>query len=200
MIKNFTPEPNFQFDATQLTEDFLKIEATAPGKSTYWLTMLTPEAADDLTTLHDPSYIKNVYPPEAFKDMATLWKTNNDKLSVDNFHSFMRGSYTHQVVLELEEHLRSQGKRITIVSYHKLYVAKCYPMHTDIMEARYHIPLVTNKHAYLMMENGTNTENYEIWRMPDLGKVYVFTPQSMHTAINAGYQPRIHLLIDYIDI
>jgi hypothetical protein len=200
MIKNFTPEENYSFDVQKLADDFAKIEATHPGKTTYWLTTLSKEATNDMTALYDTSYIKNLYPKELFKDAERLSKANNANLSVDNFHSFMTGSYTHSIVLQIESDLRKAGKRITGVSYHKLYVARCYPLHTDRMEQRFHIPIITNANVFFMVEEELGNENYEIWRMPDAGKVYVFTPTAMHTAINAGYDDRVHLLIDYIDL
>jgi hypothetical protein len=200
MIINHTPEPNFTFDAQQLAEDFRKVQAVQPGKTSYWLTTLTKEASDDITAIYDTSYIRKLYSADTFKDPEKLARANDANLSIENFHTFMKGSYTHSVVLQIEADLRLRGKRLTAVFYHSLSVAKCYPMHTDALETRYHLPVVTNKNAFFMIEKGLGTEDYEIWNMPEAGKVYVFNPSTMHTAINAGYEDRVHLLIDYIDL
>lgn len=70
-----------------------------------------------------------------------------------------------------------------------------YSFHKDT-EPRLHVAIVTNPAAFLMVDAGKS----KMWRIhiPADGKVYNVDTTLMHTAINGGLQPRIHLVANIL--
>jgi hypothetical protein len=62
----------------------------------------------------------------------------------------------------------------------------CYSMHFDDTP-RIHVPLITNPDAFIVFKSGL-VQHLEI------GKVYWVNTREMHTAINGGIEPRLHLV------
>ena len=58
----------------------------------------------------------------------------------------------------------------------------------EILAERFHVPIVTNPGAFLYCEQ-------EPKHMKD-GELWWFNHKSWHHAINAGTEPRIHLIVD----
>ena len=62
----------------------------------------------------------------------------------------------------------------------------CYTLHTD-MTKRMHIPVITNKHCFLIINN-------EIKHYPADGNHYLVDTTQPHTAVNASRENRIHIV------
>jgi hypothetical protein len=62
----------------------------------------------------------------------------------------------------------------------------CYSYHQDPTK-RIHIPLITNENCLMIVDD-------EIIRYPANGSYYVMDTTKMHTALNASYEDRIHLV------
>jgi hypothetical protein len=69
---------------------------------------------------------------------------------------------------------------------------KCYWMHTDPYMVRYHFAIITNEDAYILYRKHGH------YHIPVDGHCYVMNTTEHHTAVNAGLEDRIHLVISGI--
>lgn len=113
---------------------------------------------------------------------GTEKKTNREdnKLYTD-WHS--NTEYTQELAKQLEKH---SGLNIGRVRLAWLPVNFAYPMHIDFESIRFHVPIVSNKHCYFL--HGT-----EATQMPQGGIYHIITDE-IHTAMNYGGIPRLHLV------
>lgn len=61
-----------------------------------------------------------------------------------------------------------------------------YGWHTDDTEFCYHIPLITNSGCWFIYDD-------KQFRMPANGDVYIVNQGRLHTFVNSGDEPRLHL-------
>lgn len=108
-------------------------------------------------------------------------------------HMGLRGEFDFGEVKRLYQtivdYLRSRGETVHRVRVIKLDPLSAYPLHRDEDEYRIHIPLQTNEHAVFLTDGVMET-------MHDLGRAYAYQTTAMHSAINAGMEVRIHLIVD----
>ena len=62
----------------------------------------------------------------------------------------------------------------------------CYTYHLDLTK-RIHIPLITNDKCFFVIED-------KVVRYPADGNYYVVDTTKMHTAVNASFEERIHIV------
>ena len=82
----------------------------------------------------------------------------------------------------------------SIIDEYKLYRTKfflmrpktCYSYHRD-QTKRLHIPIVTNDKCFFVI-------NDRVVRTPEEGRPYVLDTTQIHTAVNASFMDRIHLI------
>jgi hypothetical protein len=91
--------------------------------------------------------------------------------------------YTQELGKQLEQHT---GLNIGRVRLAWLPTNFAYPMHIDFEAIRFHIPIVSNKYTYFI--NGS-----ELSQMPE-GHAYHIITDEIHTAMNYGGFPRLHLV------
>jgi len=72
---------------------------------------------------------------------------------------------------------------------HVLSSKKCYWMHTDPNIIRYHFAIFTNDNCFILYK-----DNYQ-FHIPADGHCYKMDAGPNHTALNAGKENRIHLVI-----
>jgi len=113
---------------------------------------------------------------------GTEKKTNREdnKLYTD-WHA--NTEYTQELAKQLEEH---SGLNIGRVRLAWLPTNFAYPMHIDFESIRFHVPIVSNKHCYFL--HGT-----DVTQMPQGGIYHIITDE-IHTAMNYGGIPRLHLV------
>jgi len=89
--------------------------------------------------------------------------------------------YTSMVIAELYKtyHFNWVGYRIVLPR-------RCFAWHYDKGKMCYHIPLITNPGCWFVYEGKS-------FHMPADGSVYIVNNERMHTFVNAGDEPRIHL-------
>lgn len=75
------------------------------------------------------------------------------------------------------------------VTYRIIMPNTCYNWHCDEGKLCLHIPLITNIGCFFVYEN----RNY---RMPADGSLYLVNNEKMHTFINSGNEPRLHLTLE----
>ncbi len=68
----------------------------------------------------------------------------------------------------------------------KLKSKTCYSYHQD-QGKRFHIPLITNDNCFFVVED-------KIVRYPADGNYYIVDTTKKHTAVNASWEDRIHLI------
>lgn len=194
--------PNdFIFDVEQLKTDYQSIKLHHPAKVSFMLTFVTPESALVQDNIWDRTYLSRLYEPHIFKMPFTeLFAYNHAKLSMANFHVMMRDTYTHKMLMSIDAQLKLEGKRISYVEYHELPPGACYPMHSDINDTRYHLPITTNQYAFFTIEQTLGQGDFKMNNMPQCGRVYQLKVNTYHTAVNAGTEPRIHLMYDVVDL
>tara|TARA_B100000212_G_scaffold150494_1_gene113192 strand:+ start:2190 stop:2627 length:438 start_codon:yes stop_codon:yes gene_type:complete len=85
--------------------------------------------------------------------------------------------YTNSIITDLNM-CRTRVMRMTKKS--------CYSYHYDKTK-RIHIPLVTNKNCFMVIED-------EVFRYPADGNYYIVDTTKMHTFVNASFEERIHIV------
>ena len=62
----------------------------------------------------------------------------------------------------------------------------CYTYHQDPTK-RLHVPVVTNDKCFLVVDD-------KVVRCPEIGKPYVIDTTKLHTAVNASFETRVHIV------
>lgn len=114
--------------------------------------------------------------------------------NTDPFYAIGRiGDKQHQEQ-DFTEYLFDMPYTNSILKEYKVYRARimtlmpksCYSYHHDYSK-RLHIPLITNDKCFLIV-------NKEVIHLPADGKVYIVDTTLPHTAVNASFEPRTHLI------
>lgn len=99
------------------------------------------------------------------------------------------GTYLETVIHDVIKQGKTDGVLIGRVRILMLNAKSCYTLHMDPEEFRYHIPLITNNKCFFV--SGDNID-----RMPLIGRLYKFKTKELHTAVNASFLARLHLVFD----
>ena len=90
---------------------------------------------------------------------------------------FPQLTYTNSIL----ENLKMYRTRVM-----KMKPKTCYTYHKDYAK-RIHIPLITNEKCFFVIDD-------EVVRLPADGNHYLVDTTKMHTAINASFEERIHIV------
>jgi len=101
----------------------------------------------------------------------------------------LEGTYLAEVISSVEEIAAIDGVKIGRIRVMRINPKTCYSLHTDPEEFRYHIPLETNYQCFFVVDK-------DVVRMPEVGTLYRFKTNSEHTAVNASFQVRLHIVFD----
>jgi hypothetical protein len=101
----------------------------------------------------------------------------------------LKGTYIETVIQEVEEQAAKDSVSLGRIRILKLLPKTCYSLHRDIEEFRYHIPLKSSPQCFFV--SGDRVEY-----MTRLGGLYRFRTREPHTAVNASFEDRIHLVFD----
>ncbi len=93
----------------------------------------------------------------------------------------------YESVKEIAE--RNYGVKIGRVRLMRLRPKSCYSYHIDPEEFRFHIPLKTNKNCFFVVDD-------IVARMTDENSLYILKTSEVHTAVNASFTNRDHLVFD----
>lgn len=100
------------------------------------------------------------------------------------------GSYLGDAIELVRRYAKEKdGVNIGRIRLMRLKPKTCYTLHQDPEEFRYHIPIFTNPKAFFVVAD-------EIGRMPAAGSLYKFRTNAQHTAVNASFHERIHIVFD----
>jgi hypothetical protein len=104
-------------------------------------------------------------------------------------NKYFVGTYIEEVIDSVKSAAVNDSVSIGRIRLMVLAPRSCYTLHQDPEDFRYHIPLITNKNNFFVIDN-------IIDRMEDVGQLYRFRTKEMHTAVNASRQSRFHLVFD----
>lgn len=119
----------------------------------------------------------------SIKDMGV--STGNFAYLAEEF----KGTRVEAVIRDVRRLAINYHTKIGRVRLLRLKPKTCYSLHTDKEEFRFHIPLVTNRSCLFICGE-------QISRMEEVGRLYTFRTNLEHTAINASFQNRLHLVFD----
>jgi len=94
-----------------------------------------------------------------------------------HFPLFEKLEYTNKIIKDL---------RIVRTRVMRMKPKTCYTYHRDWTK-RLHIPLITNENCMFIIDD-------EVKRYPADGNYYIVDTTKMHTAINASFEERIHIV------
>lgn len=94
-----------------------------------------------------------------------------------HFPLFEKLEYTNKIIKDL---------RIVRTRVMRMKPKTCYTYHRD-WSKRLHIPLITNENCMFIIDD-------EVKRYPADGNYYVVDTTKMHTAINASFEERVHIV------
>mgnify|MGYP001484750314 FL=1 len=107
-----------------------------------------------------------------------LQKIHDDgRLETDLTHKIFDIPYVNSII---EEHQLYRTK------FFKMKPKTCYSYHRD-QTKRLHVPIITNDKCFLVVDD-------EVVRTPEEGTSYVIDTTKIHTAVNASFEERIHLI------
>jgi len=181
-ITSNTQEIEFEFNVARLKAEMLQfiiehdyglnvVSLRLPEGNTNWTSsdeILETNAIDDMAI--------------AESEHSTPFNTrpNSEYL---NWHPALDNSYVKDLVPQIE---KVTGFKIGRIRLGWVLPNNGYPMHSDLDPMRLHIPLVTNKHAYIVNDDKLHHFSF--------GKLYHLLSTETHTAHNFGRVPRLHLV------
>jgi hypothetical protein len=113
-----------------------------------------------------------------------------DTSEFSELDAFFKGCVIEEIVDEVRGVAQQMGKNIGRIRILTLKPKTCYSLHRDTDEFRFHIPLVTNKSSFFVYDS-------EVGYMPEVGRLYLFKTEDLHTAVNAAMKKkRVHLVFD----
>mgnify|MGYP006241490137 FL=1 len=99
------------------------------------------------------------------------------KLETDLTHKIFNIPYVNSIIDEYQ---------LYRTKFFKMKPYQCYSYHRD-QTKRLHIPIITNDKCFLVVDD-------EVVRTPVEGNFYVIDTTKIHTAVNASFKDRIHLI------
>ena len=99
------------------------------------------------------------------------------RLETDLTHKIFNIPYVNSIIDEYQ---------LYRTKFFKMRPYQCYSYHRD-QTKRLHIPIITNDKCFLMVDD-------EVVRTPVEGNPYVIDTTKIHTAVNASFEERIHLI------
>lgn len=120
-----------------------------------------------------------VYPTNDPKERLKQ-NLNQEKYNIIN--SFFKNSYCETIYNELNKLYGVCRARFMVMTPEQ----RAYSMHFDCAP-RIHIPIKTNSDCMFILED-------KIYKMPNLGSAYKINTTKKHSALNLGWEDRIHLV------
>ena len=152
----------------------------------------------------DTEWADKILGPREGRWQGTFLDRKKNRIVFENefteFNEAFKDTYFYEVWNTLNEVVDAPLGRMRLV---RMLPKRCLSFHRDF-EVRYHIPIVTNPRSFLLINDepekfpevfDTRMPTVQVVHLPANGHVYHLDTTHYHTAINAGKDPRIHLLI-----
>jgi hypothetical protein len=131
----------------------------------------------------------NTVKEQMYDGVGSLYdRQNNVELDQEenytHISSYVKGRYWEEVINQVQEISPLPLGRIRLML---LKPKTCYSWHKDSDAVRYHVPISTNPNNFIATEKG-------LYRMEEEGRLYTLVSTVWHTALNASFKPRVHLV------
>jgi hypothetical protein len=103
-------------------------------------------------------------------------------------NEFFIGTYIETVHNTLFEMFGGTRGRFMVLNKHK----RAYSYHSDLTP-RLHIPVTTNRDCKFIVDD-------VVYYLPDVGQLYMVDTTRPHSALNLGYEERLHIVYGITDI
>ena len=153
----------------------------------------SPLQSERFTTMHQFSFTsKNG--TDYFDGVGSLYSRSTSQFIANTFdftefNSFFKDTYVEQIYSQVCEVAENLGVRVGRVRFLRLKAKSCYSLHVDPDEFRFHIPLKTCRKSFFVVAD-------KIYRMSEVGTLYVLKTTEEHTAVNASFEDRDHIVFD----
>ncbi len=107
-------------------------------------------------------------------------------------HKSIQNSSLIDIFDVAKEFVTQFNRKVGRIRLMRLNPKTCLSLHVDLDEWRLHIPLKTNPGAFFVVNNN-------VMRMPKVGSLYLLNTRDPHTAVNASFETRDHLVFDTYD-
>lgn len=111
---------------------------------------------------------------------------NPKKITEVDFVNWQPGTEILQTIAS-QLNIKNQGRVRMLMMLPKT----TYSFHYDLDMWRVHIPLITNKDCFMIVDG-------KLWHL-DVGYAYLVKVKDYHLALNAGNEKRIHIVFDWCD-
>lgn len=131
---------------------------------------------------------------DVFEGTGSLYDYSKKEFtaSTDQFtemNSVFKGSAFETVYKQIQLAAEQFGVKIGRSRWMRLNPKTCLSLHWDPDEFRFHIPLKTNEKCFFVVDD-------ICYRMPEVGSLYLLNTTKLHTAVNASFEARDHLVFD----
>ena len=138
---------------------------------------------NSLSYKHSQIHISSTDGKTYLYESGDLRKYNLNQNDFTQINSFFKGTYVETVYKELDMcYSICRGRFMTLTSENR-----AYSYHYD-MTKRIHIPLVTHEDCMFIVDD-------TVYKMPELGQAYMLDTTKKHTALNLGWDSRVHLVV-----
>lgn len=150
-----------------------------------------------LDTKVDVDKLREEYSTISDDKFENIWNRTDAVLVQRRFHLLFKNEkinkfqttmfpYTFEVANQI-----SSLFNFNSITYRSVQPNTAYSWHRDPDKVSYHIPLITNLGCYFIY-------NSESHHMPSDGSIYKADTKSLHTFVNAGDRPRVHLMFEIL--
>lgn len=149
----------------------------------------------EFKTMNQLSITHSEYDSGLFSSVGSLYdyETREYKSQTSDYtklNKLFANTYLEKVIASVATVAKEDNVNLGRVRALMLKPVSCYSYHRDKDEHRYHIPLVTTKESFFVIDG-------KMEFMPDLGQLYRLETKKFHTAINCSTETaRIHLVFD----
>ena len=138
---------------------------------------------NSLTNKHPQVHISSADGKTYLYKSGDLRKYKLDQNSFTQVNNFFKGTYVETVYKELDMCYNiCRGRFMTLSPENR-----AYSYHYD-MTKRIHIPLITHEDCMFIVDDN-------VYKMPDPGQAYMLDTTKKHTALNLGWNKRVHLVV-----
>ena len=164
-------ETKFDFDHRQLLIDFNSVEI--PKDSTYDQNQIAITSFDGKNVMVDNKF------NEDYKRIP--------EIDLNYMNEWFKGKYTEEVINDLNKTYETTKWRFMRLTSER----RAYSYHRDETK-RLHIPLLTHEDCFFIIDE-------KLYKMNQEGKVYEMDTTKKHTALNLGWNDRVHMVGVFYD-
>ena len=164
-------ETKFDFDHRQLLIDFNSVEI--PKESTYDQNQVAITSFDGKNVMVDNKF------NEDYKRIP--------EIDLNYMNEWFKGKYTEEVINDLNKTYKTTKWRFMRLTSER----RAYSYHRDETK-RLHIPLLTSEDCFFIIDE-------KLYKMNQEGKVYEMDTTKKHTALNLGWNDRVHMVGVFYD-